>query len=194
MANEKLLAIKKRMNKKRPHFIRQDYSFRIKVHDYYWRRPKGYHNKVRRGEAGKGKMVQAGYRSPAELRGINLRGFRLIHVETIKQLEKVNPKEEMAILSSNLGLKKKLAMIKFAESKNIKFTNIKDEKKFVADVEAQMKARKEARKKAVEKKTKSEKKEEKKKEEKKETKKTEEKKEVKAEEKKAETKPAEVKK
>ncbi len=178
MANEKLLAIKKRMNKKRPHFIRQDYNFRIKVHDYYWRRPKGYHNKVRRGEAGKGKMVQAGYRSPAELRGINLKGFRPIHVETIKQLEKINPKEEMAIMSSNLGLKKKLIMIKFAESKNIKFTNIKDEKKFVADAETLMKARKEARKKAVEKKTKSE------------PKKAEKKKKKKKEEKKLELKPA----
>jgi hypothetical protein len=107
-------------------------------------------------------MVQAGYRSPAELRGINFKGFRPVHVETLKQLEKINPKEEIAIMSSNLGLKKKLAIVKSAEGKNIKFTNIKDEKKFVADIESQMKARKEARKIAVEKKTKSEKKEEKK--------------------------------
>lgn len=134
MVDMKLLEQKKKMNKKRPHFIRQDYHFRMKVHDKYWRRPKGYHNKVRRGEAGKGKMVQAGYRSPAELRGINLKGFRLVHVETLKQLGKVNPKEETAVMSSNLGLKKRFAMVKFAEGKNIKFANIKDEKKFIADV------------------------------------------------------------
>lgn len=164
------MAEKKKMDKKRPEFVRQDYHFRMRVHDYYWRRPRGHHSKVRRGEAGKGKMVQAGYRSPAELRGINLHGFRPIRVETLEQLKKINPKDEIAIAASNLGLKKKVQLAKFAAEKNITFANIKDAKKFVADAEAQMKARKEARKTAVEKKTKAEKKEEKKKEEKKEMK------------------------
>lgn len=180
MVDARLLAEKKKMNKDRPEFIRQDYDFRMRVHDLYWRKPRGHHSKVRRGEAGKGKMVQAGYRSPAELRGINLQGFRPLHVETMEQLKKINPKEDIAVMSSNLGLRKKVALAKFAIEKGIKFTNIKDAKKFIETVETQMKARKEARKVAVEKKTKSEKKEEKKKEEKKETK--------------AEAKPAEVKK
>lgn len=153
MINEKLLAEKKRMHKKRPHFVRQDYGVRLRVSDNYWRKPRGYHSKMRRGEAGKRKVVQAGYRSPAELRGVNLKGFRLVHVETVKQLEKINPHEEMAIMSSNIGLKKKLALVKLAERKNIKFANIKDEKKFVVDVEAQMKARKDARKSVLEKRT-----------------------------------------
>ncbi|MFH0868885.1 MAG: eL32 family ribosomal protein [archaeon] len=179
MVNEKLLAEKKRMHKKRPHFVRQDYGVRLRVSDNYWRKPRGYHSKMRRGEAGKRKVVQAGYRSPAELRGINLKGFRLVHVETLQQLEKINPKDEMAIMSSNLGLKKRLALVKLAEKKGIKFTNIKDGKKFVADTESRMKARKDARKSVLEKRTSKKEEKKEKKEEKKETKPTTQEKEAK---------------
>ena len=133
------------MNKKRPEFLRQDYHFRMKVHDRYWRKPRGYHSKMRRGEAGKRKVVQAGYRSPAELRGIDLHGFRHIYVQTLRQLEKLNPKEELAVMASNLGLKKKILLAKTAITKNIGFANVKDAKKFVETAEAQLKAKKEAK-------------------------------------------------
>lgn len=181
MVDEKLLALKKKMNRKRPVFIRQDYRIRIKVSDDYWRKPRGCHSKMRRGEAGKRKVVQAGYRSPAALRGINLKGFKPVRVETMAQLAKIKPEQEIAVMASNLGLKKKVALVKFADEKNIKFANIRDAKKFLADVETQMKARKEARKAAVEKKTKVEKKTEKKIETKEVKKKPEEKKETKME-------------
>ena len=162
MVNTKLLAQKKKMNKHRQIFLRSDYHFRMKVHDHYWRCPRGYHNKVRRGEAGKGRMVQMGFRSPLELRGINLQGLRVVRVETFEQLKKINPMEEIAVVASNLGLKKKVQFAKYIAEKNIKSVNIKDAKKFIADAEAQMKSRKEARKIAVERKTKSESKKEKK--------------------------------
>jgi len=153
MVNEKLLAQKKKMNRKRPKFVRQDYYHRMRVHDEAWKRPRGYHSKMRRGEAGKRKVVQAGYGSPAELRGINLQGFRPVHVETMKQLEKLNPKEESAIIAANLGMKNRIKLVKHAAEKNIRISNIKDAKKFIADADAHMKARKEARKTAVEKRT-----------------------------------------
>src|SRR3989344_2312554 len=111
MEINKLLEVKRKLNKTRPHFVRQDYSFRMRVQDDIWRKPRGHHSKMRRGEAGKKKMVQAGYRSPVEVRGMTLQGLKLVHIETLQQLEKLNPKTELAILSARLGTKKKVDIV-----------------------------------------------------------------------------------
>ena len=145
MADAKLLAIKKKLNKKRPDFIRQDYYHRMRVEDEFWRRPRGRHSKMRERRAGKRKRVEIGYRGPAELRGLHFSGMKLVNVVNLVQLAKINTKEEVAIINSNIGNRKRYQLVKFASEKNIKLLNVKDPGKFLLAVDAELKARKEAK-------------------------------------------------
>jgi large subunit ribosomal protein L32e len=164
MADAKLLAIKKKLNKKRPDFIRQDYYHRMRVEDEFWRRPRGRHSKMRERRTGKRKRVEIGYRGPAELRGLHFSGMKLVNVVNLVQLAKINPKEEVAIINSNIGNRKRYQLVKFASEKSIKLLNIKDPGKFLLAADAELKARKEARnQRATEKKVVEEKKPESKK-------------------------------
>lgn len=140
MINTKLLELKKKLNKRRPKFLRQDYHHRLKVHDDFWRRPKGQHSKMRRREAGKRAVVQIGYRNPAAVRGLHKSGAKFVYVQDFKTLNKINPKEEIAVLSAKLGARKKYEILKAAIEKKINFANVRAEK-FITDFEAKLKAK-----------------------------------------------------
>jgi len=142
MIDAKLLKIKNTLAKKRPKFLRQDYHHRMRVEDDLWRRPRGRHSKMRERRAGKRKRVEIGYRGPAEVRGLHFTGLEIVNVETLAQLSKINAKEQTAVLSGNLGDRKRYQLVKVAAEKNIKLLNIKDTSKFLASIDAKLKARK----------------------------------------------------
>ena len=153
--------LRNKLNKKRPHFHRQDYHIRMKVEDDIWRRPRGRHSKMRERRVGKHKRVEIGYRGPEIARGLHASGLRIVKIESFADFERANPKEEIAIMG-NIGMKKRLMILKKAVEKGLKFTNIRDAKKYLADAEMQMKLKKE--KKLAEAKDKEQKKKEKPKE------------------------------
>ncbi|MGC8885428.1 MAG: eL32 family ribosomal protein [Candidatus Nanoarchaeia archaeon] len=124
----KLLEVRAKIAGRRPRFLRQDYHFRLKVQDDVWRAPKGRHSKMRRKEKGKRAIVQIGYRGPKLVRGLHKSGATFVQINSIKDLEKVDPKSNICILSRTLSKLSKYKILKLAQEKGIKFANVDVEK------------------------------------------------------------------
>ena len=109
--------------RKKPKFLKQgvNYLKRVRVR---WRKPRGTDSKLRIREKSKGKMSNVGYRAPKSTRGLHPSGLREIYVQNIKDLEKIDPKICAGRLSSTIGKKKKLEIIKKSEERKIKLLNM----------------------------------------------------------------------
>ncbi|MDI6798801.1 MAG: 50S ribosomal protein L32e [Candidatus Aenigmarchaeota archaeon] len=88
-----------------------------------WRKPRGYHAKLRRREKSKGKMPSPGYGAPKALRCLHPSGFKEVLINSIKDLEKVDPKNEAIKIAHTVGKKKRQEIIKKAEELKIKVLN-----------------------------------------------------------------------
>ncbi|NIO20435.1 MAG: 50S ribosomal protein L32e [Candidatus Aenigmarchaeota archaeon] len=121
---EELLEVRKKIKKKKPEFKRQEW-FRKKSLGKKWRKPRGIHSKLRRQEKAKGALPRPGYGSPSGVRGLNREGYREVIVRNAKDLENVNPKEDVAVISKTVGRKKKLEILEMAKKRNIKVGNYK---------------------------------------------------------------------
>jgi len=84
-----------------------------------WRKPKGMHSKVRRKERQVIDMPSSRRRSPAKTRGLHPSGFEEILVSTLSQLEKIDPKTQVARFSK-MGRKKKTMLFNHAKKQKIK--------------------------------------------------------------------------
>jgi len=176
-----LLELRKKLKNRKPKFIRQD-SHKKKRVKFSWRRPKGLHSKMRLELKGYRRNVEIGWGSPKEVKGLSSDGLEKITVNNIDDLKKLDAKKQGALISGNVGLKKRLEILKEAEKLKIKILNIKNPEKYIKDAEEFLKNKKEE--KAARAKEKEKKKTEKKKETKKEEKTIEEKVELTDEEKK----------
>ena len=154
----KLLELKKKMNKKRPAFIRYEAHKHMKLKTA-WRRPQGMHNKMKKVIGGKPAMVHVGYRTPADIRHVNVRtGLINFVVACVNDINKLDSKIHAAIISSTVGMKKKVDLVKHAQSKGIHIANMRNPEKFEASVKeivADRKKRGEAVKKSREAKAKA---------------------------------------
>ena len=116
-----------KMNKK-PKFKRQQLIL-SKLKDA-WRKPKGIHSKLRLHKKGKGRLVKIGYGNDKKLKGL-IKGQRPTYIKNLKDLESA---EKLIIISSKIGLKKKLKIIESAKELKLTILNIKDLDKFSEDV------------------------------------------------------------
>jgi len=119
-----MLKVRKKIKKKKPKFKRQEW-FRKKSLGKKWRKPRGIHSKLRRQEKAKGSLPKPGYGSPLEVRGLNREGYREVVVRNTKDLENINPKEDVAVISKNVGRKKRFDILEEAKKRNIKVSNYK---------------------------------------------------------------------
>jgi|TARA_B100001971_G_C18252078_1_gene579056 large subunit ribosomal protein L32e len=157
----KLLQLREKIKKKKPHFIRQDAHKKGKI-GYKWRRPKGSDSKIRRGLKGYRRSVSVGWGSPRETRGLHKSGLNCVVIYSAKEIENLDSKKDGMIISSGVGMKKKASLINKAKEKGIKILNIKNPDEYVKNIEENVQKRKKERdiiKKKKEKKTKDEKKE-----------------------------------
>ena len=113
---------RKKVKKAKPKFKRQELGRQPMLKDT-WRRPRGRHSKIRMDEKARGKKPSIGYGSPAAARGLNRKGYREVIVATPKQLETINPHEEMIIISSTVGKKKRFEILELANEKKLKVVN-----------------------------------------------------------------------
>lgn len=172
------------IQKKTPNFIRTAGVKKKRLQRSGWRRPKGITNKMRLHHKGHPNTVKAGYGTPSILRGIGKDGKSTIVVSSVSDLKNVE-KTQKAIISSTVGLKKRILIIEEAKKQKIEIANLTEEaiNKKMAEITARKQEqsakkeerskKKEAAEKKKEKETKKEEKvevndEEKKKEEKKE--------------------------
>lgn len=142
-----MLDLRKRLKKKKPHFLRQD--FQIKKLKTKWIKAKGIHSKMRRKMAGHIAMPHPGFGSPRLARGLNAQGLKEIIVLNLNDLEKVSV-GCCAVIGGNVGLKKKFEIARKAGEMKIKVSNISND--FIKNVEDMIKKKNEEKKARKEKK------------------------------------------
>jgi len=170
---KELLEHRKKMKKKKPEFVRQEYHKRKKL-PKNWRRPRGFHSKLRLRRKGKPARVAIGYGTPKSVRHLTTEGLKKVIVSNLSELKNLG-KDEIAVLSRTVGNRKRLEILKEAQKASIKIHNVPKIKEAMDKIENKIKEKKQ--KKQAKKEKEKSKKKEKKKEEKPEEKKEEPKKE-----------------
>ncbi len=146
MAEQNIIKMIKR---KKPRFYRQDAHKKPSL-GYKWRCPKGIDSKMRLKLGGYRKSPCTGYGAAKSIFGLHPTGLAMLVVSSISQLKDINPTKTGILLSSTLGQKKKVGIIKEAEKKKIKILNMKNTAAYLKEVEDNMKKRKDKKEKAVE--------------------------------------------
>jgi large subunit ribosomal protein L32e len=103
---KRLLGVRKTQKSKKPQFKQTDSHKKKKLADY-WRRPDGIHNKTRYALKGKTPLVEAGYGSPALVRGLHPSGFEEVIVKNTKDLEALNSAKQAARIGRTVGSRKR---------------------------------------------------------------------------------------
>ncbi|MBU2523542.1 MAG: 50S ribosomal protein L32e [Nanoarchaeota archaeon] len=116
--------------RKKPRFLRKDWHKCIRLgrkkSNRVWRMSKGRHGKLRQKWKNHTKMPSIGYGSPNEIRGM-IMGMKPVMVSNMADLMNVG-KDQIAIISGKVGLRKKVEMAKKALTMNIKFSNFNPQK------------------------------------------------------------------
>ena len=114
--------LNRRKSEGKPQFNRQDYHKKKRTPES-WRRPRGQLSKQRRGVKGKGPKVQAGYRTPKEVRGKHPSGFEEVYVENLGDLEGVDGDREAVRIASAVGARKRERIEEQAEEQGVRVLN-----------------------------------------------------------------------
>jgi len=157
---------KQSLKRKKPKFIRQDANKKKRL-GKKWRKPKGIDSKLRLQKAGHRKLVRIGYGNAKAVRGTQKR-LLPIRISTLKELEGIDSKKQGTIISSSVGTKLKLKIMKKAKENGITVLNIKDVDAYIKGIEEKRREKKEEKEKVKADKEKKKKELEKKAEEKKE--------------------------
>ncbi|MEM2093690.1 MAG: 50S ribosomal protein L32e [Candidatus Bathyarchaeia archaeon] len=105
----RLIEIRRTLKAKKPAFRRQE-SWRYKRVRPSWRRPKGIDSKMRLKLQGRPKSVEAGYRSPRRVRGLDSLGCNEVVVSNVTQLNEVSP-DKVVRIDGRVGKRKRLAIL-----------------------------------------------------------------------------------
>jgi len=125
-------------------FLRQS-SHKKKKLEQKWRRPKGLQSKRRLNHAGHRKNISSGYRNDSSLRG-KVNGLIPVIVKNLKDLDNLS-KDNLIIISSTLGQRKKVELVNLCKTKSLKIHNVKDSDKYLESVKKIMSDKKEIRQK-----------------------------------------------
>lgn len=138
---KQLLEKRNALKKRKPKFMRQE-SHKKKKLATSWRKPKGMHSKLRRMLRGHRRVVQPGWGSPKEVKGTSKEGLKQNIVSNSNELSKLDSKIDGVIVSSSVGTKKKMEIIKKAKELGLKVLNWNIDK-FLDKFEKMQKAREE---------------------------------------------------
>lgn len=124
MSDEKqrLMKLRKKISKKRPHFKRFESWRFVRIKDQ-WRKPRGIDNKMRTEEQGWPKSVKAGYGGPAAVRGLHPSGKEEVMVWNRADVDGVDAETQVARIGGSVGGRKREAILEKAEELNIRILN-----------------------------------------------------------------------
>lgn len=129
-----------RESKNKPKFTRQEYPVRKKLEEK-WRKPKGIHSKMRDKKRGKRVQPSVGYCAPKLVRGLTREGLRPLLIINLNDLTKLT-QANVAVISSGIGMKKRIEILKKLKEKKIKILNIKDVEKAISSLTEKLQTRK----------------------------------------------------
>jgi len=144
MADKKLLEHRKRMKSKKPAMIRQDWYKKTRLAEV-WRRPKGLHSKFRHRRKERTGMVEPGWGSPCEVKGLHSSGLEFVIVNSAANLEKIAKDSQGIVIAGSVGDKKKIEILKICLQKKIAVLNLKNAAEWIAGKELEMEQRKKAK-------------------------------------------------
>jgi large subunit ribosomal protein L32e len=119
---KRLLDVRKKQKSKKPQFRQTDSHKKKKLADY-WRKPDGIHNKTRYALKGKTPLVEAGYGSPAAVRGLHPSGFEEVLVRTPKDIEALKVGRQAIRIARTVGSRKRAIIEKKASELGLKILN-----------------------------------------------------------------------
>ncbi|MBS3125535.1 hypothetical protein J4211_04790 [Candidatus Woesearchaeota archaeon] len=140
MVKMELLKLKAKINAKRPQFKHYDAHKRKEVNPA-WRKPKGLHNKMRKGVWGRPATVNVGYRSPAAIRDMHRNGLFPVLVNTLAELSKINAKTHGALIGHVGGRTKKLLLAE-CKQKKITVMNVRNLDEEIKSIDGKLASRK----------------------------------------------------
>ena len=132
-------AVRKEKKARKPVFVTQDSWKRKLLSRNSWRRPRGLHSKMRLKKKGNLKSPSQGYRSPKAVRALTPAGTMAIVISSVKDLALAAGKD--VIISSTVGNRKKLEIIKAASEKKFAVLNLNVDE-FARKIAAAMEERK----------------------------------------------------
>ena len=118
-----LLEVRKELKERKPVFIRQDNRKRMKLNDK-WRKPKGLHSKIRHKFKGRRKMPSPGYKSPRKVKNLHFSGLKITNISSADNLNKIKKEYEGVVVAANVGMKKRLEILKKAKELDINVLNL----------------------------------------------------------------------
>ncbi len=125
MEKNKLLEARKKAKRKMPLFVVKE-SNGVGCVKRRWRYPRGRHSPVRQRHRGRTPIPSPGYGSPKAVFGLHTSGLLPVVVCNEKELLALDKRKEGAVLSSNLGNRKRLALLKLSQEKGFPLLNVKD--------------------------------------------------------------------
>lgn len=120
--NERLMRLKKKLNKKKPDFKRYE-SWRYNRVKGGWRAARGIDSKTRQKRKSGIKSPNVGYRTPKAVRGLHPSGYKEVVVSNIKEVEGLSPEEYAVTIASNVGARKRMQLVEELQSKEFKILN-----------------------------------------------------------------------
>ena len=123
MEQKTLIELRKKINKKRPSFRRVESWRYVRVTDS-WRKARGIDSRTRIKSKSGVKSPSAGYRGPKKTRGLHPSGYEEVRVVTIDDLKNLNNKKQAIKIATTLGVKKRIRLIDYAQSRGFKVLNI----------------------------------------------------------------------
>jgi large subunit ribosomal protein L32e len=120
--DEEVRLLSERARVGKPQFNRQDYHMKKRT-PTSWRRPRGGLSKQRRRIKGKGQVVEAGFRTPTEVRGRHPSGFEEVRVHNVDDLEDVDGDRQAVRIASSVGGRKRERIEEEAESAGVRVLN-----------------------------------------------------------------------
>jgi len=123
MEQKRLIELRKKINKKRPSFRRVESWRYVRIKDS-WRKARGIDSRTRIKSKSGVKSPSVGYRGPKKVRGLHPSGYEEVRVHNINEMKDLNNRKHAIKVSTNLGVKKRISVIDYAQSRGFKVLNL----------------------------------------------------------------------